>query len=290
MTDNHPKERDLVPTRRVASLASAVLLVLVIAACDPQSRAPELSGTVEFPRILQANRWVDLRVTGVADSDWVVSEATLVSPLFTRMDSQAMTVRLFADDPAHVKVPLGEAVCDADSGPTVATITMSHYGIGAAVGDAAAVAVEVPLDAQVLTEIHADECAVRAVTDLAPASIGPGFELDGTSVHTTLTMTRAADAPGEVTVTLTQLRGSVIFDLEPAAALPASLEAGADSVSVPVTFTASRCDPHAFAESKKTFVFGMWLEAGGAEVFSELRPDLDMKEALQAAFNACGAA
>lgn len=171
MTDNYPKGRDLVPTRRVASLASGVLLVLVIAACGPEPKAPELAGSDEFLRILQADHWFDVRVTGVADSDWVVSEATLASPLFTSMDSRAMMVRLFADGPAHVKGPLGEAMCDAHSGPTVATLTMSHYGIGT-----------------------------------------------------------APDAPGEVSVTLTGLRGSVIFDLEPAGALPVSLEAGAEQV------------------------------------------------------------
>ena len=60
---------------------------------------------------------------------------------------------------------------------------------------------------------------------------------------------------------------------------------------MPVTFTASRCDPHAFAESKKTFVFGVWLTIdGGPEKYLEIGPDAALKAALQSAFDHCGEA
>ncbi|MFD0660085.1 hypothetical protein [Thermocatellispora tengchongensis] len=45
----------------------------------------------------------------------------------------------------------------------------------------------------------------------------------------------------------------------------AVLEDGQDRVDVPVQFTAFGCDPHALAESKKTFVFPHWVGVGDLE-------------------------
>ena len=62
----------------------------------------------------------------------------------------------------------------------------------------------------------------------------------------------AADAP----LTLTSVDGSVMFDLEltdTATVLPGR------AASVPVRIRPGRCDPHAFLESKRTFLFTAYV-------------------------------
>jgi len=60
---------------------------------------------------------------------------------------------------------------------------------------------------------------------------------------------------------------------------------------MPAVITVARCDPHVFAESKKTFVFPVRLAIGDAKPsYVEIQPDPTMRAALQSLFDACGAA
>lgn len=66
------------------------------------------------------------------------------------------------------------------------------------------------------------------------------------------------------------------------------MDSSTQSVVLPVTVRASRCDPHAFAESKKTFVFAAWIQVDGREQYVEFQPDPAWRATLQALFDACG--
>jgi hypothetical protein len=57
---------------------------------------------------------------------------------------------------------------------------------------------------------------------------------------------------GSQAVTLTELTGSVLFDLH---AEPVVLPPGAASASSPVVFVPGRCDAHGLSQSQQTFVF-----------------------------------
>jgi hypothetical protein len=90
------------------------------------------------------------------------------------------------------------------------------------------------------------------------------------------------------TATLTGLSGNVIFTLEPRDPLPIELAPDQATADVAVRVSATRCDAHAFAESKKTFVFGAWIVVDGVERRIEYAATGDAKAALQELFNRCG--
>ena len=243
---------------------------------------PTLTGDVAFPRILQAERWVEVRLSGTENDDWVVTSAALDANTFAPVPATKTNVRLFRGYVAHVRVPLGVATCPAATGDSIAKIIVAN-------GAGAVAKLEVPLPTAVLDGINADECATRKVLDVASPSLGAASAASGMSVDTTLTIARGAAGAGAA-VAVTALRGSVIFDLAPrqGATLPAVLAPGQQDVTVPVTFTATRCDGHAIAESKKTFVFGVWLTVdGGPATYLEVRPDAALEAVLQSAIDRC---
>ncbi len=316
MADVTRRASDLVP-KGFVSIATAAVLAAV-AACSgpvpppatPSARSdfasvgaettdreirPVLSADVAFPRTLQADRFVEVQLTGAAGDGWLVTSAALESTMFSPVTPTPSNVRLFGGYVARVRVPLGEAICSAGTGEAIAHLTLKNDG-GAGIdgtvtdGKATDTEVTVNLPPEVLAGINADECATRAVTDAASPSLGAPEATLGTTVETTLTLTRGEAGDG-AEVSLTGMRGSVVFDMSPRGGfqLPTLLAVGDRSLAVPVDIVATRCDPHVFAESKKTFVFAVWLSIdGGPERYVELRPDAALEDALQAAFDACG--
>lgn len=313
-----PNSTDLVP-RGVVSVV-AVALLAAVAACSgqmpspgppsasvvvassddasaDQATPPVLSAAVAFPRTLQADRFVEVRLTGAAGDGCVVTSAALESTLFTPVAMRPSNVRLFEGYVARVRVPLGESLCQAEAGEAGEAsthLTLQKGGGASTAGtdlSGSAVEVTVTLPLEVLAGINADECATRAVTDAAAPSLGgPGATLDITA-ETTLLLTRG-EAGNGAEVSLTGMRGSVVFDMRPRDGfqLPVGLAVGDASLAVPVDISATRCDPHVFAESKKTFVFAVWVAIdGGPERYIEVRPDAGLEAALQDAFDACGA-
>lgn len=284
MADVTPNSTDLVPKGIVSALI-AVWLAAAAACTGPVPSAPPvLTADVAFPRTLQADRLVEVRLEGAEGDGWLVTSADLASPLFTTVAPRPSNVRVFKGYVTRVRVPLGEAICPAGTGGAAAHLSLRHDD-----GTTADVTVELPRE--VLADINADECATRAATDVAMPSLGSVESSDGVAVRTTLTVTRGEAGSAAGAVSLTAMKGSVIFDMGPreGLSLPLRIEPGRGALAVPVEITATRCDPHAFAESKKTFVFAVWIAIdGGPERYIELRPGAELKSALQAAFDACG--
>jgi hypothetical protein len=63
------------------------------------------------------------------------------------------------------------------------------------------------------------------------------------------------------------VEGNVIFTVSGDAASPRTLAVSNDrpSASAPITITASRCDPHALIEYKRTFIFTASIQMDGAK-------------------------
>ena len=146
----------------------------------------------------------------------------------------------------------------------------------------------VAFDDAVLRKINADECAEQAVLDVATPSFGPVESQTASEMHTTIVMTRGSsmtDAP----VTLTSMTGNIVFIVRLDAPADATLDPGEASLAVPAVISVGRCDPHVFAESKKTFVFPVRLTIGdAAPAYVEIQPDPTARAALQQLFNDCG--
>lgn len=241
-------------------------------------RVTTASAELEYPRTHQADRLLEVRVTTAREADALVTAVQLESPLFADNPVRDSNVRLYPDHENRVRVPLGVAVCPAAGGDSEAVLTM--------LVDGTEVVETVAIPADVLTEINAVECEAQAVLDQAAPSFGAIESREGDVVRTSLVLTRGT---GAAPVTLERITGNIVFAIEVDEGAERTLAAGASVLAVPVTVTVGRCDPHVFAESKKTFVFPVYLsvDGGEAQVVEFIPPD-DVKAVLQEAFSACG--
>ncbi len=245
----------------------------------PSGRITVPDAVVTFPRTLQADRMVEAQVVTAGPGDAVVTSARLESPLFADSPPRDSGPRLFPDWANRVRVPLGKAVCPAPVGSSTVALTIRL--------DGREVTETLSIDDSVLRKINADECAQQAVLDVATPSFGPVESQSDSEMRTSIVLTRG-NSHTTSPVTLTSMTGNIVFIVTLAAGADATLEPGQVSTAVPAVVTVGRCDPHVFAESKKTFVFPVRLAIDGAEpAYVEIQPDPASRAALQALFNTC---
>ena len=140
-----------------------------------------------------------------------------------------------------------------------------------------------------LREINATECAQQAILDVAQPSFGAVESQTAAEMTTSIVLTRG-DVATDMPVTLTSMTGNIVF-IVTLGGEPRTLAPGEASLSVPAVISVGRCDPHVFAESKKTFVFPVFLAIGDAEpAYVEIQPDAVTRQALQGLFDSCGEA
>lgn len=274
-------------------LALAVALLALAACSGPDAGASSqafpatASGRVTVPtaevaspRTLQAARLVEVRVLTAHDADALVTSARLDSPLFADSPARAGEVRLFPDWTNRVRVPLGTPVCPAPEGPSTVVLTMTV--------DGRQVTETLQAEDSVLRQLNDEECREQAVLDVATPSFGPITAQDASQLETTIVLTRG-DARTDEPVALESMTGNIVFIVRLDTGTNATLAAGTASIAVPATILVGRCDPHVFAESKKTFVFPVRLGVGhDAPGYVEIQPDAATKAALQKLFDDCG--
>ncbi len=270
----------MVPRRpaRAALVLVAVALTATVAACaGTEPVQPEASlevVEVSFPRLTQAERKVFVNVAGDVPAGMRITSAALDSPLFTDSPVRDTPKLLWTDRETPIAVGLGVPACGA-TGPSALVVTTS-------VDDGE---VRLPLPDEPLTSIQAEECRVEAVFDVAQAGFGPVTAADDRQLSTTLTLERGTQGS---TATLDGVAGNIIFAVDVDA--PVVLAEGEQSASVPAVITVRRCDSHAFAESKKTYVFAGLEAVDGEEPLAvEFGVEPSMQAALLALFEACGA-
>jgi hypothetical protein len=273
--------------RRLAVIVLAGALALAGCSSPPVSvsavpRLTEPDAVVTYPRPFQAARLVEAKVRTVGGLEGTVVSARLESPYFADSPPRDVSLLLAADWDNRVRVPLGAAVCPAAEGASMVVLTV-EFG-----GRTETESVEV--DDAVLKQINADECAALAVVEVASPSFGPIASQDAREIETTIVLTRGDSRP-DAPVALDAMTGNIVFTVALDDAAPRTLAAREGSLSVPAVVTVGRCDPHVFAESKKTWVFPVYLAIDGGEPqFVEFQPDLATRDALQRLFDDCGEA
>jgi len=257
--------RPAVVAAAVAVAAVAVAALLVLAVRDDRGGTPDRVGdeaaapaadvqaTLRRSSLFEPVRALALDLSsggGVA-----VDAVRLDSPLFAPVPAEARGTALRLDAaPVTVPLPFGAAVCDdpADR-PTEIVATAGGREVRVAVE-------EEPTG--VLASIHDRECAVAAVRDAVELRLRDGWAR---------TADRTAAGPFEVVqrhagadATVEEVRGNVIFTVDPppAGGPLAAVDDGRPGAAPTITISASRCDPHALIEYKRTFIFAAWVALG----------------------------
>lgn len=128
-----------------------------------------------------------------------------------------------------------------------------------------------PSGAATLRRLFVEDCALRAIAAIADIELsspftratGGGDRLLGSVEVTRTPQSRSGDR-GELIVE--QIAGSILFELTYLGEqrLPNRLRADDDSLTLPVALqVGNRCDAHALAESRQTFLFSVYVRVEG---------------------------
>lgn len=265
-------------------LAAATVLAAVATSCSapaPAERdatdAPSLDATVRLGRVAASRGMVEIGLSPADGEAVEITSLQLRDPRFTVVPATPRST--LVDRRLNIPVDIGDAVCDdLPSAPPHAVI-----------GRPEAEPLVVPVDAdgeESLATVHRTACNRQAVTAAVDLRFGPRWEpVDRATARGVLTLDRAGS---EKEITLAGVQGTVIFTLEAIrpgrgdVAELGRLEPDDDHVEVPVEVTAARCDPHAFIESKRTYLFSAWVGLGDDEpVFVTVEPQGAARSALE---------
>ncbi len=139
---------------------------------------------------------------------------------------------------------------------------------------------------------HVLECRQQAVQRAADIRFGSSWTQVGSGRQARVRgelVVRRRSSPQPVTVT--EVGGGIIFGvrlLDERSGPPVRLPAGRRRAAAPLEISASRCDPHALIESKRTFTFTVYVRLGGAsEVFLPLEATGEGRRLLEESLARC---
>ena len=142
-----------------------------------------------------------------------------------------------------------------------------------------------------LHRIWRTECTARRIARAVSVRYGDTWTPEGSGprsmLHGTLVLTRGR---GDEPIAVTQVEGSVLFDLSTAG--NGVLASGAQRAVVPIEVgTGGRCDPHARGQSTQTFLFRAFFMLGDSDPVGRLVVPTRRQQARLLAFldRACGA-
>lgn len=241
----------------VAVSAAVALAVGCSTTAEPEEEtATELSGRVRQSNLDQSLASIRVQLSNDSAEPVDVDDVVLHAPPFPDVAS---------DDDATIppgqridfRFVYGEPTCSgATPTPEAATAQV--------VADRRRVEVGVEDSQNVLRRLLTLYCDRQRLAEVVTVELGQTWTPDpaGDALLGTIELHRVG---GDAELSVERTSGSVVFRIDPVStAEPAAvLEAGQDTISVPVRATALRCDPHALAEGKKNYVFAAWLGLAG---------------------------
>jgi hypothetical protein len=260
---------------------------------DPatSSTSPEQDGGLqafmERSTLFDPVRALAVRVRYEGEHDVQLGAIQLRSPLFEPVAPQRRDPIVRAGG-GLVTMPLlfGAARCDAkaDGPPELLTDVDGHDVI---------VAIE-ENPSGLLEDLHARECAVAAVRADVELRFADNWVPTGpTRAEGDLELVQRHSG---VAAALDELQGNVVFNAETGSAGDTGdqadplVEVSDDQPSgkVHVAISASRCDPHALIEYKRTFIFVAWIALGDEEpVRVDTEADGEARRVLEGIRLAC---
>jgi hypothetical protein len=266
-------------------MAAAVVLVL-LAGCGgsdpaPQPPAPRLAAEIVQLRRDEVLKRFEVAVTNRSREQVTIESIDLRVPGYGGAGVQEKDEPLPAGQVVNLPTPYGEVSCGEDGTASVGRPRVV-VRVHTASQPASRRVVLRPRDPdRLLPRVAAGACQSRRLLREVQLSFDPTWRLVGSGrdryLRGTLEARLGIDEPREVT----QLRGTVIFDLLPdppglAASPPlARVTPEQPTASIPVRVARARCTGHARGETKKPYEFLVWLAPPGGEELAVTPPVTD---------------
>jgi hypothetical protein len=265
-------------TATVVRAVAAMVLATGLTACTPgeqpsegptegsSATVPTLTGELTRYRRDEALRRLQVKLGQPEGEDPVeVESLSLTLPGYDHGPPSELDSTSRPGAAVDLPVQLGDAICPAaggattedavPDGPLVAVVTVA--------GLAEPVEIELTDPDGVGPQTWSRECSSLAALDAAALELGPAWPRGGAAGALTASGELVVGPVGDGrAVEVVELVGTTLFSAS--AALPVAAVAG-ETVSVPMTVTPARCDPHAVGESKRGYAFGVRVAVDGGE-------------------------
>lgn len=239
------------------------LLAAALAGCSAEgpAPAPSLAAEVKQYRSDLAKRTVAVTVDNRGERGVVVRRVALEAAGFPDDPSAEVVAEVPTGSQVDLRVPYGEVRCDVARPGRVPDAAL--LAVQDAAGEQHDVRVELA-PGGLLDRLHARECADEALRAVADVRLSSQWSREGDRLAGALVLERRS---GTTPVTVVEPGGNVLFTVRPAEpGTPVGrLAPSAPALEVPLRITATRCDVHALADSKRSYVFSFYVALGGAE-------------------------
>ena len=292
------------------SLASLMIAALVTAACgeglvtaapSPSPHGPSpavatdaaalgVTADVERPRYLATRERLEIIVVNERAAPVTIEGMRLDDDRFTTVPAIASPARYRPGQRIDLQVAYGDPRCDVDDD---AVSSKAAFVLRDETGRATAASLDLPPGGGVLARLHDELCFRERLDRTVDIRFGDDWRRadDGPVITGALRLNRSGGASS--TVVIDELAGNVIFGVTvPGVGSRPLLEMprGERTATLAVEISATRCEPHALAESKKTFRFPIWVGIdGGPAHYAEIEPDGPARAALQTLIDECAA-
>ncbi|MEU6710919.1 hypothetical protein ABZ897_05505 [Nonomuraea sp. NPDC046802] len=228
---------------------------------------------------------LQVAVRNITDTPVYFSDVQLVTPSFKTLPPQEADAVIKRTERTDLRITYGAANCSPTGLPEVRPATVVA-NLGPGPGQLRKVVFTVPHPDPLLARLLRDECSEFLIKQAAGIEFGPRWEQVGKAMKGELVVTRR----GAGTVSLNDMDGTTHYIVTPERRPLGVLEAGRQRLEVPITLTPGRCDPHAFAEAKKAFLFPVRAAIdGGQERVVIVVPPKPLQDRLFAyALKVCG--
>ncbi|MFG1701945.1 hypothetical protein ACFLIM_02020 [Nonomuraea sp. M3C6] len=213
------------------------------------------------------------------------ADVQLVTPSFKTLPAERTDAVIKKTERTDLQITYGAANCSPQGLPEVSPATVvAHVSTGSE--QPRKVVFDVPHPDPLLAKLLRDECSEFLIKQAVSIEFGPEWKQSGKAMRGDLMITRR----GAGKVSLNDMGGTTHYIVTPEHRPLGVLEADRQRLQVPIALTPGRCDPHAFAEAKKAFLFPVRASIdGGQERVVIVVPPKPLQDRLIAyALKACG--
>lgn len=290
---------------RAWAVVSSLVAALTACAGSHSGRAADAGGTPAAAppagvsvslaqwRSDEAEHHLEVAVRNTTDTPIRFVRVQLVTESFETLPAHPVDTVIGRTQRTDLRIPYGAAVCPPDRIPEVKPAAVLA---DARVGDGPErrYRFEVPHPDELLTRLVNEECGAHVLRQKVDVTFGDSWtpeKADG--VRTMTGVLHVVRKSGDEEIEISELGNTTHFTLRavsgrtrPVVVLPA----GQASLDLPVRLSPARCDPHAFAEAKKAFLFPVRASAGGGDpLWLIASPSREMQLAFtEYAREACG--
>ncbi len=262
--------------RRIRALVVTLIVAAAVPGCggpDPREPAetappPGVSVSLAQWRSDEAEHRLEVAVRNTTTEQIRFSRVQLVTESFATLPAHPVDTVIGRTPRTDLRIPYGEAICPDDRIPPVRPATVLA---DARVGDGPErrIRFDLPHPDPLLTRLVNEECGAHLLRRKVDITFGDSWRLERVDgVDTMVGTLRIARAAGTEEIEIAELGNTSHFTLRAASGRSRPvvvLPAGQPRLDLPVTLAPARCDPHAFAEAKKAYLFPIRASAGGGE-------------------------